>query len=399
MPAFSFRHVKELFPVFWDKSCECVIAMSATIQKIAGQGPGAEAVASGVPAALKVESDEAVIEVGEWANRATLDIIGVAGMGKDFNSIADPTNELFRNYRKVTRPSRAAQIQMIFNMFFPKIVAENIPGKRNQDINEAVMVIRDTARELIRAKKAKLERGEKLDDHDILSTAIESGIFGEEKLIDQVMTFLAAGHETTATAMIWAIYMLSLNPEMQTRLREEVRQHLPTAEAGAAITAKDIENLPYLNAVCAEVLRYYPPVPLAAPREAVQDTTILGRRVPKGTHIYIVPWATNRDERLWGDTASEFQPERWLTNGVANGNGGAKSNFAFETFVHGPRSCIGERFARGEFAALLGAFVGRISFELADEKMRDQTKLDIKGGVTAKPSKGLWCKVRQVPGW
>lgn len=188
---------------------------------------------------------------------------------------------------------------------------------------------------------------------------------------------------------------MCLHPEVQTRLRQEIRENLPSPETGTEVTAAEIERLPYLNAVCSEILRYYPPVPLAAQREAIHDTTILGHIVPKGTHVYILPWAVNHDQSLWGPDASVFDPERWMKDPA----GGATSNFANETFIHGPRGCIGERFARGEFASLLGAFVGRFEFKLADEKLYDETKVPIKGGVVSKMQNGNWTKVKQVPGW
>jgi cytochrome P450 len=90
-----------------------------------------------------------------------------------------------------------------------------------------------------------------------------------------------------------------------------------------------------------------------------------------------------------------FEPERWLREA----SGGAKSNYAFMTFIHGPRSCIGEKFSRGEFATLVAAWVGRFEWALADEKVRDEGSLEIKGGITSKPANGMWTRVRRVEGW
>lgn len=393
MPAFAFRHVKELFPVFWSKTSEAVLAMSAEIDALAGQGPVQAALDAGVPADVKLHPDEAIMEVGEWASRATLDIIGVAGMGQDFGAIADPSTPLYQTYRTIFRPSRAAAVAQLITTLLPRIIATNLPLKRNGEIEEAAKLIRDVARKLIRQKKDRLVKGE-AGDYDILSVALESGGFTEDNLVDQLMTFLAAGHETTASAMTWAIYMLCLNPDVQTKLRSEIRANLPSPDDDTPVSAAQIEHLPYLNAVCAEVLRYYPSVPLTL-REAAVDTEIIGQRIPKGTLVYVVPWATNRDPSLWGPDADVFDPERWLRDAT----GGAKSNYAHLTFIHGPRSCIGERFARGEFACLLAGFVGRMEFGLADGRLMDEKNLSIKGGVTAKPSKGLWTKVRRVEGW
>jgi cytochrome P450 len=125
--------------------------------------------------------------------------------------------------------------------------------------------------------------------------------------------------------------------------------------------------MPYLNGVCNEVLRLYPTVPITA-RIAVRDVTVAGQNFPRGTNFFVVPWAINRMPTLWGPQAEEFIPERWIDKetGRATMNGGADTNYAFLTFLHGPRSCIGEKFARAEFRALVVAFVGAFEMELAD---------------------------------
>jgi len=391
MPAFAFRHVKNLYSVFWDKSREAVTAMTEESK--------AELEKSKLQDMEKASSEETVIEVGQWASRATLDIIGVAGMGQDFGAIQDPSAELNRTYRTVFKPSKQAQVLGVLNLFLPGWLVKRLPVKRNGEIEAAAEVIRATCRKLIRGKKEKLEKNE-LIDIDILSVALESGGFTEENLVDQMMTFLAAGHETTATAMTWAIYMLCLNPDVQTKLRAEIIEKLPSVDEDSNVTSQQIDHMTYLNAVCNEVLRYYAPVPLTI-RDAVRNTTILEQHVPKGTRIMLVPWAINKDEALWGPDARKFNPDRWLpseTNTHA-ANGGAASTYSYLTFLHGPRSCIGQAFAKAEFACLLAAWVGRFEFSLKNEKEYDEKNVLIKGGVTAKPARGLYVKTKIVPGW
>ncbi|KFY38115.1 hypothetical protein V495_06754 [Pseudogymnoascus sp. VKM F-4514 (FW-929)] len=393
MPALAFRHVKSLFPVFWSKASEVVFAMDDEVQNTTGAPPSKAAIEAGVSRDIKLESDQAIVSVGQWFNRATLDIIGVAGMGQDFNAIADPTGDLCQAYERTLRTSRQATFVQILSIFLPDVIVRNLPFKYNKEVNGAIKVVRNTCRDLIIKKKERLASGQAAEK-DILSVALESGAFTDDNLVDQLMTFLAAGHETTATAMAWAIYLLAVHPEMQTRLRAEVRAGLPSPDSGASITAADIEHLPYLNAVCAEVLRHHSPVPMTM-REANVDTSIQGVRVPKGTVVYLVPWATNRDATLWGEDVDEFQPERWLRDA----SGGAPTNYAFLTFLHGPRSCIGEKFARGEFACLVAAYVGRFEFELAIPSMADESTIPIRKGATSKPEKGMWMKARKVEGW
>lgn len=392
MPAFAFRHVKDLYPVFWDKSKEAVLAMTESFKEESLKRTNGHGIKSSSP-------DETVIEVGEWASRATLDIIGLAGMGQDFGAIRDPETLLNRTYRTVFKPSRQAQILGLLNLFLPTWFVRRLPIKRNGEVEAAASVIRTTCRTLIRAKKEKLEKNT-LTDVDILSVALESGGFTEENLVDQMMTFLAAGHETTATAMTWATYMLCLNPDIQIRLRKEIREKLPSVDENTTITSQEIDHLPYLNAVCNEVLRYYPPVPLTL-RDAAHDTTLLGQFVPKGTKVMLVPWAINRDERYWGPDAAKFDPDRWLHSETnpQSANGGAQSNYSFLTFLHGPRSCIGQGFAKAEFACLLATWIGRFEFELKNEAELVEKNVLIKGGVTAKPAKGMYVKIKVVDGW
>lgn len=410
MPAFAFRHVKDLYPVFWDKAREGVQAMTQQILVDAAKEPLASTTSAADPekaaAAASSEQDgaganQAVLEVGSWASRVTLDIIGVAGMGHDFRAIADPTNKLFRTYNLVFKPSRQAQVLQMIGLFLPMWLVMRIPVRRNEDMALAAKTIRQVCMDLIREKQAKLARKE-LHDVDILSVALESGGFSEENLVDQLMTFLAAGHETTASSMTWAIYLLCCHPEAQTRLRQEIRERLPSLDdSTASISSLDIDRMPYLNAVCSEVLRYMAPVPMTM-REAAVDTTIQGQRVPKGTRIMLSPSGTNKDMSLWGPDATKFNPERWLPKFEGDksaGLGGATSNYALLTFLHGPRSCIGLGFAKAEFACLLAAWVGKMEFELEDPELLDEKKLDIKAGVTSRPSKGLRVKARVLDGW
>ena len=395
MPAFAFRHVKDLYPVFWNKSREAVVAMTEHV-KVGGLKN------EELPDRQKrpnTAAETSVLLVGDWASRATLDIIGVAGMGQDFGAIQDPTTTLNHTYRTVFRPSRQAAILGILNILLPSWFVRNLPVKRNGEIEAAATTIRDVCRKLIREKKEKLEKHQ-LTDVDILSVALESGGFTEENLIDQLMTFLAAGHETTATAMTWAIYMLCLNPEIQTRLRAEIRQNLPSINEDSTVTSQQIDHMSYLNAVCNEVLRYYPPVPMTL-RDAAHDTTIVGHYVPKGTRIMLIPWAINKSEELWGPDAAKFNPDRWLPSekNAHHANGGAASNYSFLTFLHGPRSCIGSGFAKAEFACLLAAWIGRFEFKLNDEKEYDEKNVEIKGGVTARPARGMYVQAKVVEGW
>ena len=346
-----------------------------------------------------------MVEISTWTSRATLDIIGIAGMDKNFDAIANPDSKLYATYQKVFQPTSGQQLVGLLSFFLPLWFVRSLPFAHNGTMAEAAATIRKICRELISQKQEKLKLTEKevqeprlqgSIDKDILSVAMKSGHFTTENLVDQLMTFLAAGHETTATSLTWACYSLCQYPEIQARLREDIRTHLPSIDDDSkTITSALLSQCHYLHAVCQEVLRFWAIVPLTM-REAAHDTTIQGQFVPKGTKIIICPWAVNTSVSMWGPDAEKFNPDRWMAPGQAN-RGGAESAYANLTFLAGPRSCIGKQFALAEFAILLAALVGRFEFEFADPEY--PAKMKIKGGITTRPKEGVSMRMRPVEGW
>ena len=381
MPAFQYRHIRDLYSVFWDKSKLMVDAVTDAIaeDQRKKQTPGGYS----------------TINFGDWLSRCTLDIIGVAGMGFDFNAIADPDNKLNKTYKNIFNPSGfGVKVFFILNQVVPTWLFEKLPFKRNLEVVEAANLVRSVSRDLIQHKQTKMAEKPDAIDKDIISVALSSGVFSVENLVDQCMTFLAAGHETTATTTSWALLELCRQPSIQARLREEIRTSLPSPSSTVPVTADLVDKLPYLHAVCNEVLRFYAAVPLTR-RSAVRDTVIGGHLIPKGTSVVISPWATNFDTSLWGPDADKFNPERWMGEKRAN-TGGAESNFANLTFLHGPRGCIGLSFAKAEFSVLLASIVGSFEFEFGSEEFRGTEALT---GIVARPKGGVQLKMRALNGW
>lgn len=162
-----------------------------------------------------------------------------------------------------------------------------------------------------------------------------------------------------------------------------------------------VDSLPYLSAVCAETLRFYPTVPITA-RTTIRTTRILSQVIPRGTEILISPWAINRHPELWGPDAETFRPERWLGSAcsdndnvpemsIRDGERGMNSH-EFITFLHGARSCIGQGFARSELKCLLAALVLRFKMELA---VPNEVPVPT-GAVTIKPRDGMRLKLVEV---
>ena len=169
------------------------------------------------------EKANRVIEVGGFVSRATLDIVAIAGFDKSFDALENPDNKLFQTYQKIFQPDPGRRIFQYLAFVIPLWILVKIPTQRNKDMKAAVSVIRDSAAALIASKRAKMEKGE-ANDVDILNVAMKSGEFTDEQLVNQLMTFLAAGHETTASSMQWAVLSLCKHPDIQKRLREAIQE-------------------------------------------------------------------------------------------------------------------------------------------------------------------------------
>ncbi|KAF4998636.1 hypothetical protein FGRMN_2962 [Fusarium graminum] len=369
-PAFHFRHIKELYPMMWEKG--------ETLTKAIKQD--------------SKDSRSSVVELNGWASKVTLDIIGIAGLGRKFHAVEKRRDPLADVYEQLLDTSRE---RLIFSMLALAVglpLVRLIPWRMNKVFNDLTGSLSDLCYPMLQEKKtAILEKG---DDHfDVLSLLIKTNSFSDEALKDQLLTFLAAGHETTASALAWACYVLTKYPEFQAKLREEVRNALPEdVENHMNDLAGILEQLPYLNGIMHETLRLYPTVPLTI-RQAVRDTRIGSQFIPEGTDIVVSIWYINRSPVIWGPDAAEFRPERWITDdGKPNQNGGASSNYNFLTFLHGPRSCIGQGFAKAEMRCLLATMVRSFEWTLA---MDDELVMP-RGVITIKPENGMYLNMKPL---
>ncbi|KAF2136165.1 uncharacterized protein K452DRAFT_259486 [Aplosporella prunicola CBS 121167] len=380
MPSFSFRHIKNLYPVFWQKSLALTEAISTKdfdhFENNSGERP------------------PAVIEVHHWATKVTLDVIGLAGLGRDFHTLDNFDDPLAKLYEDFFIPTKGRMVLFAMHVVGLGRLSRTLLWKVDERLQELTSRLREICRSLVTDKRRSLKAQDQ-ETKDILSVMLNSNVFGDDMLVDQLLTFLAAGHETTSSAFTWATYLLATNETIQAKLRQEVRNYLSAELSDASKTedlADKLESMPYLNAICNEVLRLYPTVPVTA-RDAIRNTTIGGQHVPKGTQVLIAPWAINRSPSLWGSDAESFRPERWIDpDGHANNHGGAPSNYCQLTFLHGPRSCIGQKFARAELRALIAAFVGKFKWNLA----MDQSEVILTGVVTIKPKNGMKLRVTKL---
>jgi unspecific monooxygenase len=175
--------------------------------------------------------------------------------------------------------------------------------------------------------------------------------FTDEQLGDQVATMILAGHETTATALFWSLYLLALDPATQEQLAEEVR--------GVGDGPLDIERLKFTRAVIDETLRLYPPAFLVARAAAGPDSTA-GLSIRKGDIILIAPWLLHRHEKLWHEP-NAFIPSRFMPPAPP------PDRFAYLPFGVGPRICIGAHFAITEATLALAKLIASFKVELLDK--------------------------------
>ena len=383
-PAFSYGQIKALVPTFWERSVQLRDKIEQVIEATGKAGSGGEG----------------VVEVAQWLSLVTLDIIGVAGFGYECNALAsapiaggkaESGSELAEAYDILfNQGGRAARIRGLLSAIFPLIAY--LPVRRKRQVEKAMAIICRVADKIIQEKKAEVAKtsdsGEELG-RDIVTTMLKSGHYSTETdspIGDQVLAFLVAGSETTATAVTWAIYLLSLpkRRHMQERLRAEIYSHFPDG-LPETVTYEALESLKYMRNVMMEVLRLRPPLTVTL-RQAAHDTTLGGEFVPKGTYIVLALQAMNRSLELWGEDADEFNPNRW-EKPVGN-------NLSFLAFMSGPRGCIGSLFAKVEFKCLLMALLGSFEFEEAEEfKGREPA---IGGNITQKPVGGIPVCVRKV---
>jgi len=177
-----------------------------------------------------------------------------------------------------------------------------------------------------------------------------------EQVRDEVMTFLLAGHETTALALSWALYLLGRNEEARRKLQEEVDR----VAARRTLTMSDIASLPFTENVIKETLRLYPPAWSVA-RTAIHDFELEGYRIPGGANIVMSQWIMHRDARYF--TAPEsFDPDRWSTARCRN-----LPRFAYFPFGGGPRQCVGASFAMTEAVLILATLARQFQIEALDD--------------------------------
>ncbi|KAJ7579690.1 cytochrome P450 [Mycena floridula] len=381
---------------------------------------------------LARSGDGKQFEMYDWLGKVTLDIISETAFGYKTDSLHHPDNELamaFEELVSLQTPGNMAKLVMIMSLvpFGSQILASDFmfnhrdvllrwwcfggvfaPSAklissmrtiRRLSSDMLAQKMRELSPEYLAISPGDMDVGGKKDIMSILvraraedekqqqgkgqHTDVEGYGMSSEAMMDQVLTFLAAGQETTATGLAWALYLLAVHPEVQSKLRDEVS---PPFKDGGRPDYRTLKDLQWLDCVIMESLRLFPPVPITA---RIADTTdyIEGVLVPKGTLLYIPIRSINTWKETWGEDADIYNPSRWLHLPPTYNQA-----YSFQSFISGPHACIGKTMAIAEMKAVLGALVTAFSFELAYSGQVAKPS----AAITMKPADGMPLKLTRI---
>ncbi|CAA7265267.1 unnamed protein product [Cyclocybe aegerita] len=331
------------------------------------------------------------IDVLAWLRKMTLDVIGLAGFGYKFDALKSDSNELHRAFSAIFRTSNRVNPHQLLRAFFPFLrpILERVPDRQAAAAQKAIETANRIGNELLRSSEAALTmhdsngKAEKSSwkGRDLLTLLLRANLatdlpssqrMSDEEVMDQIPTFLAAGHETTSLSTTWALFTLARYPDVQEKLRSELlsmKTDYPSLD--------ELNTLSYLDMFVRESLRLFGPVaavlrvavldsvlPLSKPIRGKDGKVLHEIIIRKGDSIHVPILVINSDKAVWGEDASTFRPERWQKiPGEASTIPGVWGHLL--TFIGGPRACIGFRFAIAEMKALLFALVRAFEFELA----------------------------------
>jgi len=317
---------------------------------------------------LATWQDGAELDIHQEMTRLTLEIIAKVLFGKEIASDAKQVCEAFQTFFE--------QYDERFGLY---LVPEWLPTPENLRYRRAIGNLDGIVLRLIRQRQAQAGNG------DVLSALIRARDgngqgMSERQLRDEMITLFFTGHETTALALSWTLYLLGKNPHAEHKLREELVRVLD----GRAPTHEDLARLPYLEMVVKESLRLYPPA-YGVVREALNDCEIGGYPIPRGATLAIFQWAVHRDPRYF-DRPEEFSPERW-----ANDFAKTLPRCAYFPFGAGPRLCIGNSFAQAEVPLLLAAIAQKFQLQLVPGH-----RVATAASLTLRPLRGIRVTLKKL---
>ena len=349
-PAFEGGRLREIFPAMWDAGVSAVARMDKAVQA----GP-------------------AEIEIEEVTSRAAADVILRTLFSIPITH--DIAAEVFTQFRAYQRS------QPILNLAALLPLPRWLPRPFKRRTRETARAIRGLIRQLTLARMAEIEAGSAPDD---LATKIMTtpdpqtgACFSISEMVDQVAIFFLAGHETSAAALGWALYLLAMYPDWQDRVAGEARAVIDPEIPYFSVSSK----LKLSRDVFREAMRLYPPVPMMV-RENTAPERFRNRDIRPRAQIVLSAWHLHRHERLW-QRPDDFDPARFKTE-----NGKACLREAYIPFSAGARVCPGSGFAMIEGPLLLSMLVRAFRFELVAG--REAVPI---AHLTTRARDGIWLRV------
>ncbi|KAM6504223.1 Cytochrome P450 [Amanita muscaria] len=325
-----------------------------------------------------------VIQTYDWISKATLDIICQAGFGYRADSLHNPHDELAVSYHNLISSQSGPNLaKLLYLMFIPgmlKLMRSSWLYERRhwldiipftgyfRVLHESMHRITKISEKLLEQKiieSISLPEGE--GKRDIMSILVRSRKVALEKdskaytisdaiMVDQVLTFVGAGHAASAITLTAVLWFLANDQKAQSRLREEVT---PIMEGNAHADYGALKGLQWLDCILMESLRLFPAVPLEA--GMANKTDYVGDiLVPKGTVIYIPIAVVNTDKGTWGEDAEEWKPSRWLDLPKE-----FNLTYSFLSFYAGSTACIGKTMAFMELKMTIARLITNFTFEPA----------------------------------
>lgn len=312
------------------------------------------------------------VDVAKDMMRLTLRIAGLTLFSKD---LADES--------EVIGPALTTMLERtIDRITYPLALPLSVPTPSNLELKRALVQLDEIVLSLIAERRKSNDRPRDLLTMLLEAEDEESGErMSDKELRDEVLTLVLAGHETTANALSWTFYLLSQSPEAATALHRELDEVL-----GGPLESLDLAKLSELRfteATLKESMRIYPPV-WSIGRSCDVPDEIAGARLPKGSLVFLSPYVTHRNPRLWPEP-ERFDPLRFLSPEIES-----LPKYAYFPFGGGPRICIGNSFAMMEARIILAALASRFSLSLHPEQRVVPEPL-----ITLRPKYGLRMFVTQ----
>ncbi len=317
-------------------------------------------------------ASSAPVDIEQEMNRLALAMLGRTMFGRDFSASASGVNEALR-YVLHYGTKRIGN---------PLALPPSVPTPRNRRHRRAL----DRLDEVVYALIDERRRRSGGDGGDLLSLLVETpdprtGEPMDDRLLrDNVMTFLTAGHETTAKALTWSLYLADRHPHHADAVREEARHTL----AQGPIDHARLSELARTDRFARETLRLYTPVPALA-RKVLEDDEVGGYRIAAGSRVIVSPYATHRHPRFWEDP-ERFEPERFVPE-----NSKGRHHYAYLPFGRGPRQCIATNFALTEMRVALATLLSRFYFSAVADQEPETEAL-----FTLRPKDGMPMRVARA---